>query len=93
MSQDQAQVEARIAELRGRIDEVDCQIVRLLNERAAHALEIRGLKPHAHLGLYDPKREEQIFAHVASCNEGPLFTENLREIYEAVLHVMKEMRG
>ncbi|MBA4370871.1 MAG: chorismate mutase [Coriobacteriaceae bacterium] len=83
----------RIAELREEIDAVDCELVRLLNRRATIALEIRSLKPSAQLGLYDPKREEEIFAHLASCNEGPLYGENLREIYEAILHVMKELRG
>jgi chorismate mutase len=74
-----------------RIDEIDCQVVRLLNERAALALEIRALKPQAKMALYDPQREEQIFAKLSACNEGPLYGDNLREIYEAVLHVMKEL--
>jgi chorismate mutase len=93
---DQLSVEAQasIAELRKRIDEVDCELVKLLNERATLALEIRGFKPQAHLSLYDPKREEEIFAHLAECNAaGPLYDENLREIYEAILHVMKELRS
>lgn len=85
--------EARISALRGRIDEIDCRIVDLLNERAHHALEIRDLKPAVHWGLYDPKREEQIFENLAKCNKGPLYSDNLREIYEAILHVMKELRG
>ncbi|MDO8879257.1 MAG: chorismate mutase [Coriobacteriia bacterium] len=84
--------QARIAEYRTRIDEIDCRIVALLNERASLALAIRELKPQVHMGLYDPKREEEIFGHLASCNEGPLYAENLREIYEAILHVMKELR-
>ena len=90
---DTPDAQARIAEYRMRIDEVDCQIVRLLNERAELALAIRELKPQVHMGLYDPKREEEIFTHLASCNEGPLYAENLREIYETILHVMKELRS
>lgn len=86
-----AEVQARIAALRGRIDEVDCRIVGLLNERARLALEIRGLKPRVNLSLYDPKREEEIFSNLAKCNDGPLFDDNLREAYEAILHVMKEL--
>jgi chorismate mutase len=82
---------ARIGLLRAGIDEIDCKIVELLNERARLALDIRALKPEVRLGLYDPKREEEIFAHLASCNQGPLYADNLREIYEAVLHVMKEL--
>jgi chorismate mutase len=88
-----ADAQAQIAEIREHIDEIDCQLVQLLNERARASLAIRELKPQVHWGLYDPKREEEIFANLAQCNEGPLFAENLREIYEAILHVMKEMRG
>ena len=85
--------QAKIDEIRKHIDDIDCQLVKLLNERAQCSLDIRKLKPQAHMGLYDPRREEEIFAKVASCNEGPLFGDDLREIYEAILHVAKEMRG
>ena len=93
MPNENSDAQARIAEIRMRIDEVDCQLVRLLNERAQCSLDIRALKPQARQGLYDPKREEEIFTNVAACNEGPLFGDDLREIYEAILHVAKEMRG
>lgn len=59
---------AEIEKLRARIDEIDCELVALLNERAQLALSIRGLKPQVHWGLYDPKREEEIFANLAKCN-------------------------
>lgn len=93
MPDDNIEAQKQIDEIRSRIDAIDCQLVRLLNERAQCSLDIRKLKPQAHLGLYDPKREEEIFSHVASCNEGPLFGDDLREIWEAILHVAKEMRG
>jgi chorismate mutase len=80
-----------IAQLRGKIDDIDCRIVQLLNERATHALAIRELKPKMSWSLYDPKREEEIFGNLAKCNEGPLYADNLREVYEAILHVMKEL--
>ena len=75
---------AEIQEHRAKIDEIDRQIVALLNKRAGHSL------PGAHLGLYDAKREEEIFAKVSSYNEGPLYNENLREIYATILKIMKE---
>jgi chorismate mutase len=80
-----------IDSLRVRIDEVDCKIVALLNERATLSLAIRALKPAAQMALYDPKREEEIFAKLATCNKGPLYADNLREIYSAILHVSKEL--
>ena len=84
---------SQIDEIRERIDAIDCQLVELLNERAQCSLDIRALKPQARQGLYDPKREEEIFTNVAKCNRGPLYGDDLREIYEAILHVAKEMRG
>lgn len=84
-------VAEQIEKHREHIDAIDRKIVRLLNERAVESLAIRGLKPQMHWGLYDPKREEEIFVNIANCNEGPLYDENLREIYEVILHVMKEL--
>ena len=80
----------QIQEHRAKIDVIDRQIVALLNKRAGHSLVIRGLKPGARMGLYDPKREEEIFEKVDSFNEGPLYNDNLREIYSTILKVMKE---
>ena len=93
MADQNLDAQERISQIRSRIDQIDCQLVKLLNERAQCSLGIRALKPEARQGLYDPKREEEIFTNVAKCNEGPLYAEDLREIYEAILHVAKEMRG
>lgn len=82
---------AQIDEHREQIDTIDKQLVKLLNERAEHSLAIRALKPGANMGLFDPKREEEIFAKVCSYNEGPLYNENLKEIYAGILKVMKEV--
>ncbi|WP_165044642.1 chorismate mutase [Adlercreutzia sp. ZJ138] len=81
---------AAIEEHRAKIDEIDRELVALLNKRAGHSLVIRGLKPDARMGLYDARREEEIFAKVNSYNEGPLYNEYLREIYVTILKVMKE---
>ncbi len=81
---------AEIEKHREQIDLIDQEIVKLLNKRAGHSLVIRGLKPGARMGLYDPKREEEIFTRLNSFNEGPLYNENLREIYSTILKVMKE---
>lgn len=75
---------------RQQIDEIDRELVALLNKRAGHSLVIRGLKPDAEMGLFDPKREEEIFEKVTSYNEGPLYNEYLREIYSTILKVSKE---
>lgn len=85
------EVHEGIAQRRARIDEIDRRIVDLLNDRATLALEIRELKPKVNWSLYDPKREEEIFANLAQHNRGPLYADNLRGVFEAILHVMKEL--
>ncbi|MCI8424802.1 chorismate mutase [Adlercreutzia sp. R21] len=87
---DETSALAEIEKHREKIDEIDRQLVALLNKRASHSLVIRGLKPDAHMGLYDARREEEIFAKIASYNEGPLYNEYLRAIYETILRVSKE---
>jgi len=82
---------AEINEHRAQIDALDKKIIALLNERAGHSLAIRALKPDAQMGLYDPKREEEIFNSLYRFNDGPLYNDNLREIYQGILKVMKEM--
>ena len=84
---------AAIEELRQQIDELDAQLVDLLNKRAEKSLAIRALKPGAQMGLYDPKREEEIFEKVSALNLGPLYSDDIRSIYATILRVSKEMRG
>ncbi len=75
------------------IDSLDEQIVTLLNKRATESLAIRMLKPQAQMGLYDPKREEEIFTRLEAINDGPMYNDDVREIYATILKVMKEIRA
>ncbi len=85
--------QAKIAEHRQQIDALDVQIVALLNERAGHSLAIRALKPGAKMGLYDPRREEEILEKLRAVNDGPMYNDDLDEIYGTILKVMKEIRA
>ncbi len=85
--------QAKIAEHREQIDALDVQIVALLNERAGHSLAIRALKPGAKMGLYDPRREEEILEKLRAVNDGPMYNDDLDEIYGTILKVMKEIRA
>jgi chorismate mutase len=87
------EVLSSIEDLRAQIDSLDEQIVALLNRRAEKSLAIRALKPQAQLGLFDPRREEEIFERVSALNEGPLYGDDLRTIYATILRVSKEMHG
>ncbi len=61
-----------LEELRKRIDEIDCQLVQMLNERARIVVEIGKLKGKTDKPVYAPDREKQVLAKVVQANEGPL---------------------
>jgi len=86
-------VQVLIDGLRAQIDEIDKELVCLLNKRAEKSLAIRALKPKAKMGLFDPKREEEIFERVVELNSGPLYSDDIRAIFATILRVSKEMRG
>ena len=77
-----------IEELRGRIDVIDEQLVRLLNVRVACAVEVGRLKHEAGLPIYQPDRESQVLSRVkesATALSGPLTAEAVVRIFERVI--------
>jgi len=59
-------------ELRKRIDELDNQLVKLLNERARVVVDIGKLKNKTDKPVYAPDREKDVFDRIIKANEGPL---------------------
>ncbi|RMD59968.1 MAG: chorismate mutase, partial [Planctomycetota bacterium] len=66
------QVEAALADLRRRIDELDRRIVELLNERAAIVVEIGQRKRDREAPIYAPHREAQVLSQAITASKGPL---------------------
>ncbi len=90
MTQDEAQ--DRLEELRVLIDDVDRRIVELLNERTRVVENIGRVKREAALPVYEPKREDLVFANVAQCNHGPMPHEALRGIFERIIDEMRKIQ-
>ena len=76
---------AKLDELRVLIDDVDRRIVDLLNERTRVVEDIGRVKKHSELPVYEPKREEQVFANITAHNRGPLSPEAVRRIFERII--------
>jgi chorismate mutase-like protein len=81
-----------IADWRTRIDELDEQIVKLLNERAACAVAIGDLKRQDGAAIYEPQRERQVIEHARNANAGPLAGEQIQDIYERIMDVMRSLQ-
>lgn len=74
-----------VGELRKKIDRIDEELVRLLNERTGCALEIGKLKQKDGQGVYVPSREKEVLERVVSLSGGPLKGESLRAIYREIM--------
>ena len=81
-----------ISDWRGKIDGLDEQIVRLLSQRAAAAVEIGKLKAKINVPIYEPMREQTVFDHVRGVNPGPLTDAQVQDIYERVMDVMRALQ-
>ena len=88
---DEPEVNFRIQSLRDLLDEVDKEIVHALNERARLVKELATVKGEAGAPLYDPQREEEILQQIARENPGPIYDSTMREIFELIMHHIRDI--
>jgi len=70
---------------RKRIDEIDRELVKLLNERSQCAVEIGHLKKQQNLPAWQPQREAEILRNVVKANAGPLDDAAIGRLFERII--------
>ncbi len=90
MTQDEAR--DRLEEFRVLIDDVDRKIVEMLNQRTRVVEDIGRVKREAKLPVYEPKREEQVYANIRQANQGPLDEAAVRRIFERIIDEMRQIQ-
>ena len=85
-------MEEKLDKLRKAIDEIDTQLVGLLNRRMELAGEAGRIKAEKNLPLFQPGREETIFARLIRLNAGPLPEHSLRSIYREILSASRMLQ-
>jgi chorismate mutase-like protein len=83
---------AQLDEYRVLIDDVDRRLVALLNERTQVVENIGRVKRAAQLPIYEPKREDQVFANITGANHGPLTPEAVKRIFERIIDEMRSIQ-
>ena len=81
-----------IADWRAKIDGLDEEIVGLINRRAEAARAIGELKREAGMPVYEPRREDEVFAHVKARNAGPLADAEIQHVFERIIDVMRTLQ-
>ena len=87
MTLDEARAE--LEKCRVLVDDVDRRLVALLNERTRVVQEIGRVKRQTQMPIYEPKREDQVFANISASNRGPLTEEAVRRIFERIIDEMR----
>lgn len=75
--------------LRKRIDHIDEQIVKLLDERMSLAFEIGQIKKTEGLPVYDAGREEQVYARLHELPKVSIRDDELRDLYEHIIRISR----
>jgi len=80
-----------LSDYRRRIDELDAQVVRLLNERAKLAQQVGRLKDAEARETFAPDREQKVFHRLATLSEGPLEAAALRAVYLEIVSACRAL--
>jgi chorismate mutase / prephenate dehydratase len=92
-AQPSADLSQALAPSRQRIDSIDAQIVKLLNERAQVVREVGLIKQRFHAPASAPGREEQVVRRAAAEARAPLTPSAVEAIYKVMLHEMSSMEA
>jgi len=81
-----------LAQCREQIDAIDLRILELLNRRTSVVEEIGRIKKEAHMPIYEPKREDQVYLNVTSNNGGPMPNDAVKRIFERIIDEMRKVQ-
>src|SRR5881394_1489192 len=82
-----------IDDWRSRINELDSELLRLLNERARIALKVGESKKEAGVALCDHTREREVIERMCQANQGPLDDRAIIELYRAIIHESRRIQN
>ena len=78
--------------LRKRIDELDTELLRLLNERAECVVKIGAIKQKEQSNVVVPKREKELLDRLFSQNKGPMTDKMVNRLFQEIIDTLKELQ-
>ncbi len=74
-----------LRDLRKKIDSIDANILKLLNDRVSIILDVGKAKRRARSAIYVPEREKDVYDKLVAKNKGPLSNDALKAIFREVM--------
>ncbi len=82
----------QLEKLRGEIDTIDREILKLLNKRQNLVSQIGKIKQKKGINLLDPIRELEIYERLFRLNKGPLTHAALKNIFREIISAARELQ-
>ena len=83
----------KLSSLRSKVDRLDDQLVRLLEQRAGIAREIGRQKLESGQSVFAPAREAALFRRLSARLKGTMDQDNLKAIYREILATGRQCQG
>lgn len=84
--------QSELETLRGRVDELNTEILKLINERAVVVQEIGRVKEKSGVNRYDPLRERTMLDLLKESNHGPLPQSTVEHIFKEIFKTALELQ-
>ncbi len=74
---------------RKKIDKIDEQVVKLLDERMSIAFELGKLKKELDRGIFDADREEEVFNKLKALPKESIRDDEVEELYKEIIRISR----
>lgn len=78
--------------LRSRIDELDSELLKLLNERAKCVIKIGKIKQKEKKDVLVPLREKELLDRLRTVNEGPMTDAMVIYLFQQIIDTLKDLQ-
>ena len=78
--------------LRFRIDELDIELLKILNERAKCVTEIGKIKHKEKKDVLVPLREKEVLDRLLTVNKGPMTDVMVMYLFQQIIDVLKDLQ-
>ena len=81
-----------LEKLRSRIDELDTELLKLLNERAKCVIKIGKIKQKEKKDVLVPMREKELLDRLRTVNKGPMADEMVIYLFQQIIDKLKDLQ-